>query len=372
MSVEFAITTAQALNERSPITTNTLSELEAFVKQPFPSPNAVALARKSSEYNTQGSHLWNAATKILRDHDNGEGSGPKVDSSRFGVLLRAFAYFLLDVAHNTSSRRAKDSDQTVRIFKIALKASRCSLDNNDLDLAFKLLETCSKYISAWDEATPVIRVADSERNNEDILISRLTSEFYLYRMVHASKTGRLDLAEHFFVKSDIASRRRLEGLLETAADLCYEIGRSQQHQKRDESALSWLERAYQLINDDDADSSSLENEDLRLAVVASFIECLTGKPSTENTQRAWSLLTSLEQDHGLGNRMAVLTMQLNILMEADDIDVPAASAAVFRMIRSSVLTDQTYRTQVTQTPYMDDLPLIPSQNHAFDLQTQES
>jgi hypothetical protein len=358
MDEDFAITTAKTLNDRSPITTNTLSELEAFVKQPFPSHNAVALARRSNEYDTQGIILWNAATKILRDQDNGDGSGPKIDSSRFGMLLRAFAYFLLDAAHNTSSRRTRDSDQTVRIFKISLKASRCSLDNSDHDLAFKLLESCSKYISAWDEATPIIRVAGSKCNDEERLVSRLTSEFYLYRMVHASKTGRVDLAEHFFVKSNITSDERQDGLTETAADLCYEIGRSQQHQKRNESALSWLERAYQLVNGEDTDFSSLEKEDLRLAVVASFVESLTANSNTDNTQRAWNMLTSLEQDHGLGNRMTVLIMQFNILMKAEDIDVSAASATVSRMIRSSVLTGQTYRTQVTHTPWFNDVPLI--------------
>jgi tetratricopeptide (TPR) repeat protein len=340
---DFAIATAQALNDRSPFTTNTLSELEAFVKQPFPSPNAIALARKSSEYEIQGSRLWNAATKILRDHDDGEDAGPKVDFHRLGMLLRAFAYLLLDAAHNTSSRRTKDSDQTIRIFKIALKASRCSLDTNELDIAFKLLESCSKYISAWDEATPVIRMADNECDDEGRMVSLLTSEFYLYRMVHASKTERIDLAEHFFTKANVTGGERHNELLETAADLCYEIGRSQQHQKHLESALSWLERAYQLINVEDMDASSVENEDLRLAIAASFVESLTGIPDPVNTSRAWKLLTSLEEEYGLGNRMAVLAMQLNVLMKADDIDIAAASATVSRMIRSSVLTDQTYR-----------------------------
>jgi tetratricopeptide (TPR) repeat protein len=321
-----------------------LNELEAFVKQPFPSPNAVALAHRSLEYDAQGSSLWNAATKILRDHDDGDDSNPRVDLPRFGMLLRAFAFFLLEAAHNTSSRQTRDIDQSIRIFKIALKASRCSLDNNDLELAFKLLESCSKYISNWDEATPVIRVASEESNEAENMISRLTFEYYLYRTVHASKSGRLDLAEHFFLKANINGDSGHSGLAETAADLCYEIGRSQQHQKRVGNALSWLERAFQCLDIGDAVSSSLENEDLRLAIVASFVESLTENPDTENTKRAWNLLTSLEHDHGLGNRMAVLAMQLNLLTRADDFDINAASSVVSRMIRSSVLTDQTYRT----------------------------
>ena len=170
-----------------------MSELESFVKQPFPSPNAIALARKSLEYDKQGSSIWNAATKILRNHESGDALSSGVDLPRFCMLLRAFAFFLLDAAHNTSTRRTKDSDQRIRMFKIALKASRFSLDNNDLDLAFKLLESCSKYISAWDEATPIIRVTSDDCNDEASIISSLTSEYYLFRMAHASKSGRLDL-----------------------------------------------------------------------------------------------------------------------------------------------------------------------------------
>lgn len=321
-----------------------MSELEAFVKQPFPSPNAVALARKSREYDAQGSSLWNAATKILRDHDASDDSSPRVGLPRFGMFLRAFAFFLLDAAHNTSSRRTKDINQSIRIFKIALKASRCSLDNNDLDLTFKLLESSSKYISTWDEATPVIRVADSENKDEETMISHLTSEYYLNRMIHASKSGRPDLAEHFFLKADITGDTGYSSLAETAADLCYEIGRSQQCQKRVESALSWFERAYKCLDIGDALSLSLENEDLRLAIVASLVEGLIETPNIEDNKRAWGLLTSLEQDHGLGNRMAVLAMQLNVLTRSDDVEINAASAVVSRMIRSSVLTDQTYRT----------------------------
>lgn len=341
---DFALTIAQSLRDRVPHTTNTLSELEAFVKQPFPSPNAVALARKSLEYDKQGSSLWNAATKIFRGHSGGDGSSSGVDLPRFCMLLRAFAFFLLDAAHNTSTRRTKDSDQRIRMFKIALKASRFSLDNNDLDLAFKLLESCSKYISAWDEAAPVIRVTSDDHNDEASLISSLTSEYYLFRMAHASKSGRLDLAEHFFLKSGTTDNAGHGNLSELAADLCYEIGRTQRLQKRVENAQLWLERAHKVLNNADAASLSLENEDLRLAIVASIVETLVENPDADGVERAWALLVSLEQDCGLGNRMAVLVMQLNVLMRKIDFDIDAVSAILSRIVRSSILTDQTYRT----------------------------
>jgi hypothetical protein len=260
------------------------------------------------------------------------------------MLLRAFAFLLLDAAHNTSSRRTNDIERSIRIFKIALRASRCALDNHDLDLAFKLLESCSKSVSTCDEAIPAIRVADGEHNDEEVLVTQLTREYYLCRMIHASKSGRLDLAEHFFLKANITGDTENSDRIETAADFCYEIGRSLQSQKRVESALSWLERAYQCLNIGDAMCSSPKSEDLRLAIVASFIEMLLESSNTDNMKRAWDLLTSLEQDHGLGNRMAVLTMQLNVLTRADQVDISAASGVVSRMIRSSILTDQTYRT----------------------------
>ncbi|RYF06501.1 MAG: hypothetical protein EOO77_26775 [Oxalobacteraceae bacterium] len=75
-------------------------------------------------------------------------------------------------------------------------------------------------------------MADNECDDEELLVSQLTSEFYLYRMVHASKTGRIDLAEHFFTKANITGDGRYTELLETAADLCYEIGRSTRPRQR--------------------------------------------------------------------------------------------------------------------------------------------
>lgn len=341
---DFATTIAHSLRDRVLHTIPALSELETFVKQPFPSPNAVALARKSFEYDQQGSSLWNYATKIFRGHSGGDESSSGVDLPRFCMLLRAFAFFLLDAAHNTSTRRTKNSDQRIRMFKIALKASRFSLNNNDLDLASKLLESCSKYVSAWDEAAPVIRVTSDDGNAEASVISSLTSEYYLFRMAHASKSGRLDLAEHFFLKSGSTDNAGHGSLPELAADLCYEIGRAQILQKRVESALTWLERAYNVLKNEDAACSSLENEDLRLAIVASFVEALAAFPDADGVERAWALLVSLEQDYGLGNRMAVLVMQLNVLMRKNDCDINAVSAILSRMVRSSVLTEQTYRT----------------------------
>jgi hypothetical protein len=354
---DFAVATAQSLKDRSPITTNTINELDAFVRrQPFPSSNAVALARKSADFDSLGSSLWNAATKIIRgDEIDDEGESNKNSSkgtglTRFGILLRAFAFFLLDAAHN-ESRRKKDAIQTTRIFKIALKAVRCSLDNNDAELGAKILETCSRYVSVWDEATPLIQVAGGDSEDERILTRRLTSEFYLLRMVHASRS-RLDLAEHFFIKADLSGKNNQaqQEVVEMAAEFCYDIGRSLKEQKRLTNSLSWLDRAYQLLQTDDQDAfPSVESEDLRLAVVASYAEASAEHNDTESTQRSWEMVTSLENDHGMGNRMSVLVMQLNILARRPA-DADAFLPVMSRMVSSSILTEQTFRTYVRCFP----------------------
>lgn len=288
--------------------------------------------------------MWNAATKIIREKDDGDNdTGPGADLARFGLLLRALAFFLLDVAHNTSSRRMKDTNQKIRIFRIALKAVRCSLDSNDLECAHRVLEACSKYISAWDEGTPVIRVSGGDPNDEEIMIKKSTSEYYLFRMLHASRSGRPDLAEHFFLKAKVGADVAEHDLSETAAEMCYEIGRSQRQRKHTETAMSWLERAHQFLDSSD-DGPSSDHEDLRLAIVAAFIEALDDPTNVDAMQRAWSLVKSLESDHGLGNRMAVLAMQLNVAMKGGAADIDAVTSIVFRMIRSCVLTEQTYRT----------------------------
>jgi hypothetical protein len=351
---DFAAATAQSLKDRSPITTNTINELDAFVRrQSFPSSNAVALARKSADFDALGSSLWNAATKIIRgDELDDEGASSKANSkgavlTRFGILLRAFAFFLLDAAHN-DSRRRKDASRTTRIFKIALKAVRCSLDNNDSELATKILETCSRYVSAWDEATPIIQVVGGESEDESIITQRLTSEFYLLRMLDQASRSRLDLAEHFFIKANISGHNNgdQQDVVEMAAEFCYDIGRSLKQEKRLTNSLSWLERAYQLLQTDDQNAfPSVESEDLRLAVVASYVEASAEQNDTESIQRSWDMVTSLGEEHGMGNRMSVLVMQLNILTRRPA-DADAFLPVVSRMVSSSILTEQTFRTYV--------------------------
>jgi hypothetical protein len=312
----------------------------------------VALARKSADFDALGSSLWNAATKIMRGDDiNDEHESHKNNSrgsglTRFGILLRAFAFFLLDAAHN-DSRRRKDGSQTTRIFKIALKAVRCSLDNNDAELGAKILETCSRYVSAWDKATPIIQVVGGGSEEERILTQRLASEFYLLRMVHASKS-RLDLAEHFFIKSEVSgpNGEGQQDIVEMAAEFCYDIGRSLKQEKRMTNSLSWLERAYNLLETNDHDAfPSVGSEDLRLAVVASYAEASAEQNDTEIIQRSWDMVTGLEKDHGMGNRMSVLVMQLNILTRRPA-DADGFLPVVSRMVSSSILTEQTFRTYV--------------------------
>jgi hypothetical protein len=316
----------------------------------------VALARKSADFDALGSSLWNAATKIIRgdeiddEDDSNKTKNKGAGLTRFGILLRAFGFFLLDAAHS-DSRRKKDASQTTRIFKIALKAVRCSLDNNDAELAAKILETGSRYVSAWDEATPIIQVAGGDSEDERILTRRLTSEFYLLRMVLASRS-RIDLAEHFFHKANVSGHNdgQQQDVVEMAAEFCYDIGRSLKQEKRLTNCLSWLERAFQLLQTDDQNAfPSVESEDLRLTVVASYAEASAEQNDTESTQRSWEMVASLERDHGMGNRMSVLVMQLNILARRPA-EADAFLPVLSRMVSSSILTEQTFRTYVSCLP----------------------
>lgn len=338
---DFAVATGRTLNDRIEISNKNIRDLETFLEQPFPSHRAVSFARHCSDYDEQGSLLWNSATKILRDVDEDSGNSQEVDSIRFAVLLRAFSFFMLDAAHNESSGRTKNIDQRVRIFKVALKAARCCLDNNDLRLAFKLIERTSRYVTAWEEATTVIRVVDDSLNDEESSIQQLICDFYLLRTAHAAKSRRYDLADHFFLKANFSDNSDQDHLLETAAGICFEIGRSQLQQSSKENALVWLERAHKLLDSELLASRSLEYEDLRLAIVTSLLEAL---PNDDPGKRAWDIVAGLDEDHGLGNRIAVLVMKLNIVSRSEPVDIDAAARILVQMIRSTVLTDQTYLT----------------------------
>lgn len=219
-----------------------------------------------------GCELWNAATNILREDENKR--DPRIknnDQTRFVVLLRVFAFFLINTAHHASSKRSKDRDRHRRNFKIALKACRFCLDKGELELAHKVLEKCSEHVSASKNDSPLVRISGSHEDDEHRAALRaLVAEFYLLRVTHAWKIERFDLAEHHFNQISVPQLSESASLAEKAADLFYEAGKSLFKKKLDDSAIIWLERAISALDTCDPERQSQDAGELRSTVTSSL------------------------------------------------------------------------------------------------------
>lgn len=263
------------LQNREQLSSNILADIEGQIKRSFPltaATAATAVGDTLLELDALGCGLWNAATSI-RHH--GQNTCAEEVQQRGGkcevVLLRVFAFFLLSVVQNVSSRRSSEPDQRIRNFRLAIQACRCCLKQGELEMACKVLEQCSEYISASEKADPFICVSDTD-NSADFQTSfqSLSAEYYLLRVDYSRRSERLDLAEHFLSKAIDTGLNENGDLVEKAADLLSQIGRSIQRTRLSDVAAQWHEKALWLLETCDAQKLSQDAAELRLCITASL------------------------------------------------------------------------------------------------------
>jgi len=340
------------LKDRTPIPASLEPELEAIIKRSFPLPSSTSLAGRSTTFDTLGSQLWNAATNIIREEEIPQ--HPRVkrkDTARLVVLLRTFAFLLVDASHHTSSRRLKDHDQRIRTFKIANKACRFSLGRGELELALKVLERSSEYVSKAEENTPVVQLTDEgdgKHSEYQNTLRQLAAEYYLLRMTHAWKSDRFDVADHFYTKFSQREMASSANLAEKAADLFHEAGKSLSAVKQPEDAIKWCERALSALDACEFEDLSQDAPELRLAIASTLVDMhLAAKGGNAgNRTRASNIIDQLESAYGMSNRIAVSLMRFQILTNSQPVDADQLSAILQHLIRLAVITDKSFKTLV--------------------------
>ncbi|GAB7360448.1 hypothetical protein MBLNU230_g8402t1 [Neophaeotheca triangularis] len=321
-----------------------VADVEATVQRAFPLPLSPALTSQSPELDQAGVALWNASTSLLRrsedprkrTHD--EQQTPLIHQA---ALLRTFGCLLLDAACACSSHLTKDLQQRIRTFKIALRAVRFCLDNNEIALTQKPLERCAEYAIAVEEAAPVIRmIEESEAAEHETALNQLTQEYYLLRVMHSWKTDRLDLAEHFYNK---ASPSIAEDMAERAADLFHAIGANVAKKQNLPAAKNWLARAAKTVDACDIEQLKTDISELRLTIAASQVRAFLLSKDLEDLRSAEAVINELETTHGLGNRVAVSLMRFDVATASQPVDVVKMRSTLLRMLRLGVMTEQIFR-----------------------------
>lgn len=74
------------------------------------------------------------------------------------------------------------------------------------------------------------------------------------------------------------------------------------------------------------------------------VRCLVAKGLQDSLQRAQSLVDELEASHGLGNRIAVQLLRLQVVLAGEHIAEDKLNNVMARIIRSAVLSEQSFKT----------------------------
>jgi tetratricopeptide (TPR) repeat protein len=349
--VECADKILALLKSRSDIPPNLEPEVEEVIKRAFPLPPSSATASISATLDTRGSQLWNATTNLVRNAEEAQhGPASKGDGrSRFTAALRVFAYFLLDAAHSSLSRRKKDHDQRMRVFKVALKAARFCLDSGQDDFALRVLERSSDFVTHAEDETPIVELASNDASDAadcQLFTQQMVTEFYLLRMTHAWKAGRFDVADHFLSKINARSLTSSAALAEKAADLFHEAGKALANRNATEPAIQWYQRALDALDNCGVEYLSQDAPELRLAITGSMVEALIAVQAQDLRERASPLLDQLESAYGMSKRIAVSMLRFRISTAHEDVDAGELYSILRQMIRLAIMTDQSFRRSV--------------------------
>jgi tetratricopeptide (TPR) repeat protein len=86
----------------------------------------------------------------------------------------------------------------------------------------------------------------------------------------AWRQDRMDTAEHMFTKCKQLTRSVTPSTAESLADLLYEMGKALLEKRNYELAVRWLERAYDVLSDQNIEMLSSEAGELRLSIMLSM------------------------------------------------------------------------------------------------------
>jgi len=154
---------------------------------------------------------------------------------------------------------------------------------------------------------------------------------------------QLDMAEHMFKLSMSSIQTFESNTTESLADVLYEIGKDLLHKQQYSLSIKWLDRAYNVLNDQELDRLSMDASELRTSIMQTLVKALLSLKDQEAIGRARSLVSLLESV--LGDKLIVLLLKLEILSapSADAFDSSQYSDVLQRMTRSLPITEVNFK-----------------------------
>ncbi|KAI7074342.1 hypothetical protein KC327_g5276 [Hortaea werneckii] len=347
--LELADTAHRLLKDRTTPSKSFEDELEGTLKRAFSLPSSTPLAGKAEAFDTLGIQLWNAATNFLREEEGQHDAGIEShDTSALVVRLRVFAFLLIDTARRASAHHKNSQSQLIRSFKIANKACQSCLAKGQLDLASKVFERCSEYVGKSepdDQIVYLTQITERNENDDQSVFDRLKCEYYLLRVTHAWKGGRLDVADHFFSKLSPDALALSSDLAESAADTLHEAAKSAADLRNTDLAIKWCERAVAALNNGEQEDLSPYAPELRLAIATTMIDTLLSQ--TGNADKGFKTIMQAIHQVKRHDTMCALTALKYLASDrlvADAADFSGSNAMTVDRIERTVVTYSLFAT----------------------------
>ncbi|KAI5369758.1 putative meiosis specific protein Spo22/ZIP4/TEX11 [Septoria linicola] len=336
------------LRERQNVPSKLVGDIDTHVRQSFSVLSNAPILKRVKEFDTFGTEIWNGAASLLTEFEEHEDEQLRNAQIKAGVLLRLFALLLLDAAHAASSRLSTDPGQQLRLFVIANRAARLCLDRHQLDLSVTALEVGSKNIPPPVEPPSLVQFDRTEEHNlsdHELCVAQLEREFYLLRMLHAWKSERHDLADHFFLswsKVEVQGSTRMIEASIKAADLFYEFARELTKAQASTQAMKWYDRALAAFGGS-VEQVHPENAELLSSIAVAYVEELLKSGKDTDLMRSKEVVLQLEKSHVLGNRVALPVLKLRVLANIQDVDPEEIRQALVHVIKHTVLTEDNFK-----------------------------
>ena len=150
---------------------------------------------------------------------------------------------------------------------------------------------------------------------------------------------------------------------ERLADVLYEMGRDSFMKKQYDIAVRWLERAYDILTEQDLERLSTDAGELRLSIMHNLTRAFLTQRTAESRAKAWDLLRTMEID--FDDKMVVSLLKLELLFGEAELDVEAYSEVLTKILRTAILTDMTLKTLLHHVHKLKDAS-VPSACRALD------
>ncbi|KAF2745815.1 SPO22-domain-containing protein [Sporormia fimetaria CBS 119925] len=317
------------------------SDLEFNIRA-LPLPASSVITTKQDELDKLGTSLWNLSTTILRrDVQDQDGSSRAQKIKRTCCLLRVFAFLLLDTAA-TQATKVKERKHSVRLLRVALKAARLCIQESELDGAVKVLERAADHQEHLQQNGDCDNDQSADVDEQDVAC--LCAQYYHLRTLLAWRQNRMDTAEHMFTKSRNLVHSIDPSTAEAFVEVLFDIGNGLLQKRNYELATRWLNRAYDILGEQDIELCSPEAGELRLTIMQTIVQVYLKLKTTEALTKAWDIVQLLETDYA--EKTTVQLLKLELLSVSESMDTNLFYGVLLRIVRTVVLTETNFRTVI--------------------------